>query len=795
MKKLSILIAILLFFSFSYVFGREGVEIDYYPVKILKGNKELPLELTLSNFSGVPVTEVVVNYRFSGEGRFRTTRMKNEGIKYFASLNVGKGESNVVEYYFNIRYMDGGDEAYPAGAPISNLLRTAIQQVRDYGESIVVISPEPEEQIYATDIVITASFTRLSEMVDPEKTRLYLGNWEISRYAVKYGDFVSFAPRKVPVGRHKIRLELYDSNSNLVATREWYFTAIPSRSFAGTEAGLTLSGRFYAESRRENLQDGASVQDYNQSALQLRGGYQNFDFGARIYLSNQEKSDRQPVNRYSGFARLNFWNNRYINAAFGDAYPKFNPQILQNVSVRGFHGTVFLKFVNLDVAMGQTYRAIEGLTHTETDTLSGTPKTVIDRYGTYRRKITAIRPSFGAGKNFQLGFTYLKGRDDTTSIHYGRNPEENAAFGADLFLGLDNQRILFEGDFNISAYNRNISGGSIPFDTLKSIMGDTTLDDKFYNLAKKFITINQYLIPRPGMAYQARARFRYFYNNLSLMYESVDEDYYSLGQPFLLRDNRGYHIVDNINLLRNQLFLTLGYRHYRNNLQNIKSHTTTNKNIYVNVSYFPAANLPEITVGYNNYSRSNGVPEDSLNSLLNRPEDNQTTTLNFSTGYRFQMLNLQHRFGLNLMNYRRSDIFKYAESNSNYFALNLRTQFNSPLQTQLEFVLQQTETGKGTDQESNLDLVTYGAGVQYTFKDVFTRDRLFLKARIRIGNLSSEYKISSLIYKYTRSYFSVQVNYSLQQYGNIGLTGDLLTYSGDKNYKDFIYSIRYDYGF
>ncbi len=809
------LILVFLLIVSSAVFGRSGVEIDFTPIKLLDDRNQLPLELTISNFSGVPIRQVEVYYRYSGQNRFQIKRMENQGFNYVADLNVKNSESNLVEYYFAVHYMDEGSEPYPAGAPNKNLFRTSLQQMRDYGDDIVVISPEPGEQIFSTDIVITASFTRFASLVDVEKTKIYIDTWDVSKYIQAYGDFISFAPRKVPTGRHKIRMELYDKDAALIASREWFFSAIQARIPEVEGGPLNLSGRVFAEGRQENLRDGDFVTDYNQASLQLNGSHKNLSFGGRVYLNNQESSDRQPVNRFSGFAKLNFWNNRYVSARFGDAHPRFNPLILQNIILRGIHGKLFLKSFNLDVAYGQTNRGVEGRKLDSVNPVTGEQNIIS---GTFERDIFAVRPSFGARDKFQFGLTYLKGSDDTTSIQFGREPKENAAVGADLFVGLDNQRIVFEGNINASAYNRNITGGSIEFDTLQNIVEDISdSEEDFYNLAKEIITVNQNLILRPGLAYQARVRFRYFKNNLSLMYESVDEEYFSLGQPYILRDNRGFHIVDNISVFKNQVFLTLGYRRYENNLQDTKNNTTTNSNLYANLSYFPMGNLPQITVGYNNYVRENDVsvpdttidkfvngtlsPEEMAEFNLNRPEDNQTNSLNFSTGYRFNVLQFSNHISLNLTNYRRSDIFDFAESSSDFLSINLRTEYRIPLRTRLEFILQQTETGVGTNRESNLEVTTFGLGANYTFRDVFATDRLVLSARARLGQLTSLYKLalspgaSPAPNEYNRNYFSFRINYALPQIGNISLMADILNYTGDRDYNDFIYTARYDYNF
>ncbi|MEJ2634687.1 MAG: hypothetical protein P8184_05290 [Calditrichia bacterium] len=778
------------------LFGRNGVDIQFDRVSILKNSAYLPLELTISNFSGSSIREIQVLYKYSDDSHFRARSMNNEGFRYYANLRLDQSETGMVEYYFIIRYMDGGEEPFPGGAPLSNIYRTAVQQMRNYGDDIVIVNPDPETRVSANDVVITASFARFSTMVDVEKSKMYLDTWDVSKYLAKFSDFVTFAPKKVPLGQHKIRLELYDSNSDLIASREWSFTATPPRVTQASESAFNLSGSFFAEARRENLRSGLSVADYNQGALQFQGNYSSLRFGGRAYLSNQEQIGRQHVNRFSGFVRFDFWNHRFIRLNAGDAYPDFSPLILQNILVRGGLASLNLKFMNLDFAYGETLRPVEGYGRTETDTASGNNRVVVERGGTFKRDILAIRPSFGAGDNFRLGLTFLKGADDTSSIIYGTDPKENAAAGADLFLGMDQQRIVLQGNFNVSAYNRNIRGGTMAFDSLSSVIEDISAGEKnYYNFVKNFITANQFLNLRPGLAYRVNIQVRYFRNNLNLTYESVDEGYYSLGQPYLLRDNRGFNISDNMTLLKNQVFLNLGYRQYHDNLQNLKTTTTTNRNIYVNISYFPLGNFPELSLAYNNYNRENDLPTDSIGSILYRPENNQTNSISFSTGYRFNFLKYKNRAGLNLTSYRRTDIYNYSESSSDYMALNVRTEYNIPLQTIIEFVLQQSETGTATPRGSSLDLTSFGGGIQYAFKNILTTDQLSIRAYAQVGKLTSIYKIASSSLNYNRNYFNLRANYSIPSLGSIGLAADILSFSGDRNYQDYIYSARYEYNF
>ena len=363
-------------------------------------------------------------------------------LRIVNDLNLKNSDGKLMEYYFNIAYLDNRNESYPSGAPMSHMFKTAVQAARNYGDEISIISPEPDEYLYTSDVVITASFSRFAEMVNVEETKLYIGDWDVSRFLLKYNDFISFAPRTVPSGRNRIRIEFFDNNANLVASREWFFNGIGTRAVqTGTEE-LKMTGRVFAEARQEELVDGEYKNPYNQAGFQIAGTYNNFNFGGRVYVSNQEKSDRQPVNRFSGFGKYDFWDNRYIRVDVGDSYPKLNSMIMQNILIRGVYSRLYLKAINVDFAYGTHLRGIEGAAGVDTTTGN------ILNPGTFKRKILAVRPSFGSGENFQLGFTFLKGNDDTSSISYGVNPEENVAGGMDLFFSLDKDRIIFEGNIN-----------------------------------------------------------------------------------------------------------------------------------------------------------------------------------------------------------------------------------------------------------------------------------------------------------------------------------------------------------
>lgn len=775
--------------------GRAGVSLAATPY--LDEDLMLHLELEVENYRRLPVRDIRLYYREYSESRFRSAPLRQEGLRYLASVNLSEYAGGLVEYFIDVEYADGSRERYPEEAPENDLMKVSLQQDFQSEDGIVIISPEPGEDVFTDEFILTVSFFQYSSQVDKERTVLFLDNWDVSRYVNMFNDFLTFAPRRVPPGEHQLRLELYDRSGQLIARRQWSFLAYQRTVPAAAAREFDLSGNAFAEVRSEELLDGRQSRQYNKAGLLLEGETRNFSIGGRVFVSNQEKSTLQPINRYSGWAQLNFWNNRFLRFTGGDAYPQLNPFLLENVFLRGFHGQAYFKFINFDYTRGITLRNIEGRAVLDT---AGVP--IDTAAGTFQREVWAARVSFGDRQDFQWGFTVVKGKDEVNSISYGQNPQESAGVGSDLYIATRNNRFVLEGSVNASSYNPNIlDGEDIPLDTLKKWGVDISREQ--YDLVTGIITVNQYLIVKPALAYHAQLRLNFFNNRFSILYKSVEQAFHSLGQPFLLRDNRGFAITDDIRLFRNQFFLNLRYQQFENNLNEVKPATTTNRTLAFNISYFPLRNLPSLTLGYSNYQRSNGVTSSSTVAAF--PEDNQTNTITFSASYNFLLSNLRNRATLNVMNYKRTDATSLGLENlSNTVSLILHTRYNFPLRTNLEFAFQQTENTSARQGGSDLTFNSFGLGAEYEFGRLFSRtDNLIFSAAGRYGAVTSSVVApggsggsgSSMESEYNRSFLNGRLIYSYLPYGRISLNADLINYSGDRRYKDYLITARYDVTF
>jgi hypothetical protein len=354
---------------------------------------------------------------------------------------------------------------------------------------------------------------------------------------------------------------------------------------------------------------------------------------------------------------------------------------------------------------------------------------------------------------------------------------------------------VLEGSYNLSAYNPNIlNGEDEPLDSLRKSGID--IDKGLYDFISEIITVNQYWIVTPAKAYQAQMRLNYFNNRFSILYRYVEDDFHSLGQPYLLRDNKGFTITDDIRLFQNQLFLNLRYQQYQNNLADNKPSTTDNQTIGFNISYFPLRNLPSLTFGYNNYQRGNDI-QDGENSP-GFPEDNITNTITFSSSYVFLFSNLKNRLTLNVMNYNRNDKTSLGIDNlSNTLSLILHTRYSFPLKTNLEISFQETENTSASASETKLSFNSFGIGGEYQLENLLGQaDKLLLGVTGRYGSVSTSVVFNTTTEtQYNRSFLNGRIIYTYFPYGRISLNTDLINYSGDRRYKDYIITARYDVTF
>jgi len=606
-----------------------------------------PITIQANLRQGGAIERVYLLYRIFGESRFTPVQMDLSGNTASATLPSRTTIPPFLEYYLVLVDRSGKSETYPLGetpdplsVPPAHTLQLPVRTYDETDEQVTFLSPDRGTVLEKDEVLVSISLLRADSTVVKRATQLFLDGMDVTAAAVFSGDLVVLVPenagRTLGPGPHRINVRLYDRNGNLYRVGALTFIVKGEVQYAISEPllpGFASNVSLYGESRNEQV--GSIGTWYNRMGYIFTGKYGLWRFLSNGFLTSDEKADRQPQNRfYAGVEHPLF------RAGYGDAYPTLPDLIMSGMRVRGAHGAARLGFFNLDVTYGTTVRGIEGnvsesfpaesLATRQSQNPGATYGQLPDgtwgavQYGTYQRDLFAIRPSIGSGETWQLGFTWLKAKDDLSSIRYGVRPQENFVLGSDLMARMDGGRILFTAQGSFSALNADISSGNISNDLVGQLFTSDSADVvKWRDRFSKVITVNEYLRPlsldKPAtLAYDLSLTMQYFDNVLNARYQFHGIDYVSLGATFVRRDVQGYTLTDRMRLAGNAWFLNLGYEHLQDNTIKSKIATTTYTTLSLAVSYYPTGTPATFTGGYSRYQSDNPLAllgPDSLSAV------------------------------------------------------------------------------------------------------------------------------------------------------------------------------------
>ena len=693
---------------------------------IVSQNQPLPMSVEFTPSGNVE--RVYLRYRGFGESEYRQQEMLMAGNSASVTIAAQYVLPPYIEYYVQVFLSNGRSETYPVENADSNPLKATVKPVDPKSLEVRILSPEQGETVANEDLVVAISLFYASENINKKGTKLFLNGVDVTAQAIFSDDVILYSPATFPrplsLGVQFLRVELYDNTGQMYHTIESNFSLSTVAAIAAEESRLRFGVNGQAEFRNEDV--AATKNTFIRGQLQAAGAFKSLNFGSNIFLTNEEKSDRQPQDHFLVFGDLDV-----LRVQLGDAFPKFPSNIVSGKRVRGVSASLLLKFINVDFAYGETMRSIDGIvlrdtTFADTNAVKARPSNTLQKSGlqsslfqpgTFSRSFIAVRPSFGAGENFQLGFTYMNSKDKVESIKYGITPQENFVAGTDLLIAFDNQRIRFDGQVSLSLTNRDITKGNFTdadYDLLagKNDPGLTpsqktdrqkTADDlkKVADVASSLITINENLFPLnpvgkglPGVAYDGTFSLNYLNNYIRAQYYQRGAAYLSFGNEFLQADIQGLALSDRIRMFENRVLLSLSYEGRQDNTAETKVATTKYGNVNGSLTVFPAADLPSFTVGYGILSRkSDANLKDSLGMLY--AADDQTSRISLQINFDFT-LGARHNLsvGANLSDRTDnlpSNLNRGEQKNNSYFG-SLTTFFKIPLQTTLSFNTNMTQS-------------------------------------------------------------------------------------------------------
>jgi hypothetical protein len=780
--------------------------------------KPQPISVELEQ--NAQVRKVTLRYRSFGETSFRGMEMLLAGRTATATIPAEVILPPYVEYYIELQ-SDTKIETYPVEGPEANPLQFTVKPANPKDAEIRFLSPEPGETVSAEDLVVAISFYYASDAINRKATVIMFDGVNVTAQAVWSDDVLTFSPQNLPqklnLGAHFLRVELRDTTGKPYHAIENNFSLSTATAIAEEKARLQSTGNGSLEYRNENLNSGATT--FIRGDARIDNTYRSVGFGANLHLDNQEGDNLQPQNRYLLYGQTDF-----LRLQVGDAFPKFPSLIVSGKRVRGITGNLALGFFNLDVSYGQTERKIEGTydstyTYGSLSAATGRPLQTIrtkndstfDFFhgGTFTRNFIAVRPSFGKGENFQLGFTYMKSTDDTMSVNRAVQPQQNFVVGTDMLIAFDDQRIKLETQASLALNNTNISGGNFTdaqFDSLAKNTGSDIRKDLPVSIStvQKFITVNSSLFPTnpvdvatlPGLAAEATLSLNYFGNFLRSQFFRRGAGYRSFGNEFIQTDIQGFQVSDYLRLYSNKIFLSVSYEGKSDNTAFTKAGTTKYANLNTSMTLALGADIPTFQIGYGTFGRKSDqliARPDSIGGVTLAAADEATNRIFFGANYDF-VAGIRHSLMASVSIASKTDntFYKRDQANS-FFQTALTSRFAFPLQTTLSVVysgnsnkqmLFSTDTTSG--KRAGRDSVVVPTNFNYTIVSLGGQYRM-MDDNLRLNAL-----ISPQFGDFQRTTFTVSADYSVNMH-NFALQFDYIKNTNLAD--DKIFSLIYRFMF
>ncbi len=763
-----------------------------------------PLTISADLVKTISFDKINLAYRQFGQTEYRQTEMSVANNVASVTIPGRDVQPPFLEYYF-LLYVQGSSipETYPIENPENHPLKTVLRPGEERDGEILVLSPEKGERLIPGDLFISISLLRASSAVDRKRTKIFIDENDVTTGAVFSDELIILRPENLALplkdGDHTMRVVLYDNSGNLYHSLTWPLSTVSSME-AVTVLPFIYNASILLESRNETI--GGSTQSYNRSNLTSSATYGDFTLRGRLYVTSEEKDFRQPQNRF--FIGL---ESPWVRAGYGDSYPAFPRLIMEGKRLRGLTGTLSLGFFNLEAGLGQVVRKIEGdtvRTFLQNDTLAfqmatnpvvpydttGSPDRWAEiRSGSFTRELFVVRPSFGKGENFQLGFSYLKSKDDIGSIKYGVTPQENLVLGSDVLVAVDNHRFELTAQAAFSATNKDISTGNITDAEIdRQFTGSDSVQKRedFRSIRDKlsrFMTINTNIVPLSltnltTLAYEGALTLSYPSNNyFRFSYLRRGPAYESFGQTFVRTDVRGFTVFDRVRLMENQWFISGGFERLEDNLGQTKPAATIFTTFNATVSYYPRTDFPNVTVGYVGAVNDNGLGgldplgADSLRARSGIEDRNSRVYV--QVGHDFGS-SVRHSAALSLGLATRDDkTFRDQDAKNTTVSLFVSSTYEIPLQTTAGITVNLNRSAQfisiGNTASTDFNYTTLLLNAQYRL----------MEEKLRLGGTMSPTfgDLRRVVYDATAQYFILRNMSLLFQFGvyqNIGLRNDVV---------------------
>ena len=477
--------------------------------------------------------EATLYYRLPGAESYLEVQFKNTGFNWEARIpGFGLTEAGI-EYLIAFQFSEDRLISYPRVDPFNNpvFLQVFLPDKRMDGSGlfgelpladVLILSPEPNEVVNENELLIAASLFNTNKL-DLSSVQLLLDGKDMSSKMTLEDGILILDPGSITMGEHSVQINMKDLDEQDMAPFKWTF-------FIG-EKKQTISSLFEYSGRLNSRLSTEQVAGTNLNIAEIIGDF-SMDvkwakFNTDIRITSRESPYTQPHNRFG----TQFILGDFLNINLGDFYPQFNQFAIDGKRVRGLGFKINTNWFDMQFINGELNRAVNesgyinggyqllpDLTIKNND---GSKIYYLDRRGfAFKRNIVGLKLSTNILSKLDLGFQFMKMRDDTTSVKHildkskfsvedgfgvdagdytldqfktaiinsgniinnpssnwkGQKPLDNLLLGFNIGTNFDEKKLRLDFNWNLSLYNRDIWDGAMSITEL-----DTALDDSLDN--------------------------------------------------------------------------------------------------------------------------------------------------------------------------------------------------------------------------------------------------------------------------------------------------------------------------
>jgi hypothetical protein len=699
----------------SYGFG-EDVKLM---VEVIEGLENVSsIKLYYRNAGDIPWMSGIVTQESPGSVYYWATIP----AKFFADIKM--------EYYFEVQLLDGSAENFPpldGITPKYSLIPKVLEG--ELSDGFVLLTEE--ESVSANEgYLLAVSFFALEEDIDPASIEVWVGGRDVT-YAAKIAVPTILYREENPSPGIKKAVIKAKQGTKTIHSNIWLTEILPGtkkRAIPFTVRGSVNFASNVYDYSKPDVTPGVSDNDA-ASWADVYGTYGIANVQTNLYVSSLEKTNQQPVNRYTFGVQIPM-----LDIFAGDYSPSLSQFTLYNKNIRGLYARFYGKVGSITWAHGQSVRK------TTNEAVIPNDSGRILKSGTFKQEAIAAKISLGNESGFSMGLTASRHRDivssldslyykvtytpageDSVTTYYSTMAKDNAVISYDIKLNMPKQNIIIGAEVAGSMLNKNTIPGAIDKDTIAEYLGkdDFPIDPGDYS---NLFVINKNMEPfmpsRANVAWTAYFRALILSNLINIQYSETGSAFNALGASYQLNDSRVLSFTDQLNIARYWVF-SGGYNLTSDNVMGHKSETNTYNSWYVQ-SMLRIDKFPYFKAAYFNNVGENKDNPDIISANPFQHYLRNSKNISFGLGYNISQipyvptqLDISYRMGYD--DSQLSDVYQ-TDNESNGLNFTMSNKYTSlPLTTQFSMSMGDQKQKLAPIVENDNKNFFFGAG--YSFWD------------------------------------------------------------------------------